>query len=309
MASTLSQLANGRLERLCNRSPGRIRIGAGAEGIERLEAHFRGQAFAPHRHDVYAIGLTLAGVQAFRYRGEQRHCLAGQCHVLHPDEVHDGAAATGAGFGYRMCYVDPALVQDALGGRPLPFVASPVLDTALLPADFAAEVWDLDAALDDVARAVLTVAVADLLVTAAGETAPRLATLAVEAVTRVRALIASHPEAAVPMAALERESGLDRWTLARHFRALFGTSPGRFRTLRRLDTVRRMIGAGIGLAEASVTAGFADQSHMSRRFKAAYGMTPGAWAAAGGAGHERSARPRPRPRDHASQGSLLARIG
>ncbi|MDR3536550.1 MAG: AraC family transcriptional regulator, partial [Acetobacteraceae bacterium] len=27
-------------------------------------------------------------------------------------------------------------------------------------------------------------------------------------------------------------------------------------------------------------AGFADQSHMSRRFKSAYGLTPAAWASA-----------------------------
>jgi AraC-like DNA-binding protein len=31
---------------------------------------------------------------------------------------------------------------------------------------------------------------------------------------------------------------------------------------------------------ASLEAGFADQSHMSRRFKSAYGMTPAAWIAA-----------------------------
>ncbi|WP_331459548.1 AraC family ligand binding domain-containing protein, partial [Nonomuraea sp. SBT364] len=24
----------------------------------------------PHRHDTYAIGITLTGVQTFRYRGE-----------------------------------------------------------------------------------------------------------------------------------------------------------------------------------------------------------------------------------------------
>jgi AraC-like DNA-binding protein len=31
---------------------------------------------------------------------------------------------------------------------------------------------------------------------------------------------------------------------------------------------------------ASAEAGFADQSHMTRRFKRAYGLTPAAWAAA-----------------------------
>jgi hypothetical protein len=128
-------LADGRLdclEGLCTsagaRDTPRIRTGPGCEGIERLEAWFRGRAFAPHRHDIYAIGVTLAGVQTFRYRGEQRHCLPGQCHILHPDELHDGASGTDDGFAYRIVYIDPSLIQQALGGRPLPFVANPVID-------------------------------------------------------------------------------------------------------------------------------------------------------------------------------------
>jgi hypothetical protein len=42
--------------------------------------------------------------------------------VLHPDEPHDGQAGTHDGFHYRMIYVDPALFQQALGGKPLPFL-------------------------------------------------------------------------------------------------------------------------------------------------------------------------------------------
>jgi len=41
-----------------------------------------------------------------------------------------------------------------------------------------------------------------------------------------------------------------------------------------------MIRGGLPLAEAASEAGFADQSHMSRLFKRAYGLTPARWAAA-----------------------------
>jgi AraC-like DNA-binding protein len=287
MKATLQQRGSGRLERLCKRSTAdgsaradRIRIGSGAAGIERLEAFFMGQAFAPHRHDTYSVGITLAGVQTFRYRGEQRHCLPGQCHILHPDELHDGGAGTDEGFGYRIIYIDPRLVQVALGGSPLPFVRCPVVDALGLPEGFASDVWDIDAEIDDLSRSEVVVAVADLLVAAASGGMPKSATPAFAAVSRVRDLIAACPAERHAMAELERLSGLDRWTLARQFRALFGTSPSRFRTLRQLDDVRRLMRSGTSLAEASVEAGFADQSHMSRRFKSAYGLTPAAWVSA-----------------------------
>jgi AraC-like DNA-binding protein len=272
---TLSSSQTGRLERLC----GTIRVGPPAKGIERARAFFRGRPFAPHRHDTYGIGITTAGVQTFRYRGELYRAEPGQCHILHPDEPHDGAAGTDEGFGYRIVHMDPALVQQALQGRRLPFVRAPVLAASHLPSGFAADVWDVDAAIDDLARTGIVAAVATLLTAASGEP-PRGGPLAIAAVTRVRDLIAACPARPHAMDDLERVAGLDRWTLARQFRALFGVSPSRFRTHRRLDHARRLLASGSPLAAAAIDAGFADQSHMSRRFKQAYGLTPGAWRSA-----------------------------
>ncbi|MGA7805171.1 AraC family ligand binding domain-containing protein [Bradyrhizobium sp.] len=56
-----------------------------------------------HRHDCYAIGITLAGVQSFRFRGRQWHCVPGQCHILHPDEPHDGGTHMEAGLRPDAC--------------------------------------------------------------------------------------------------------------------------------------------------------------------------------------------------------------
>jgi AraC-like DNA-binding protein len=49
--------------------------------------------------------------------------------------------------------------------------------------------------------------------------------------------------------------------------------------MRRLALARAAIASGTSLADAAATAGFADQSHMTRHFKRAYGLTPGRWAA------------------------------
>jgi AraC-like DNA-binding protein len=261
-------------------SSDRIRIASGAEGIERVEAYLHGQAFSQHCHDTYAIGITLSGIQTFRFRGERWHCRPGQCHILHPDEMHDGGAGTDEGFSYRIVYIDPSLVREALPGDPLPFVGHPVVEAARLPEGSASEIWDIDGDIDDVARIELVTAVVNLLVSVSSDVTKKSGPLALSRLSRVRDLIAACPTKRRSMDELERLSGLDRWTLARQFRAAFGTSPSRFRTMRQLDHVRRLLKLGTSLAEAAIEAGFADQSHMSRQFKLAYGLTPARWAAA-----------------------------
>ena len=85
-----------------------------AGGVELLRARFAGRAFARHRHDTYAIGVTEVGVQAFDYRGRVERSRPGQVVVLHPDEPHDGRPGAEGGFGYRIVYVEPARIADAV---------------------------------------------------------------------------------------------------------------------------------------------------------------------------------------------------
>lgn len=287
MGRKLYQRSAGRLEGLCDGvghdfrgARNRIRIGRGSAGIERLEARLVGQAFSPHRHDTYAIGVTLSGVQTFRYRGTQRYCLPGQCHVLHPDEMHDGGAGTGEGFRYKIAYIDPALIQQALGGRVLPFVSDPIVENSVFQDALPRGLWRMEEPMDDVQRIELVAAVADLLDRAARSGARKQGFLRLASLLRVRDLIIADPTIRHSIETLEGVSGLDRWALARQFRAAFGTSPSGFRTMRRLDAAGRMIRDGLPLAVAALEAGFADQSHMSRLFKRAYGLTPARWAAA-----------------------------
>ena len=84
----------------------------------------------------------------------------------------------------------------------------------------------------------------------------------------------------VASAELEAATGLTRYAVARHFRACLGTSPYRYLVLRRLDRARTLIRQGAPLVDAALASGFADQSHMTRHFRKAYGLSPGRWAAA-----------------------------
>jgi len=272
------------LERSCQgKVPGWIASTRTGHGVELFRAWFGGEAYQKHRHDTYAIGVTDSGVQVFDYRGSVRASTAGQVLVLYPDEAHDGRAGTDEGFGYRIVYVEPSHLAEALRalcGRPrsLPFVSEPVSANA-----------ELARAVDDAFRAPLeSLAVDGLVVDLARglmagqrEGCPKDTARHVDAraVGRARQFLDAERTRVVHSAELESITGLSRFDLARQFRFMLGTSPYRYLLMRRLEFARERIHRGRPLAEVACDAGFADQAHFTRVFRSAFGLTPARYRA------------------------------
>lgn len=222
----------------------------------------------------------MDGVQSFDYRGSRSDSVAGQVIVLHPDEIHTGEAGTDDGFHYRMLYVEPSLVREALGPRAstLPFLRDAVLTDPHLVRAMHDAFSDIDTSLETVAMDELAVLLADGLL--ANDKSARRSTgslIDLKATRRAREYLDGNLDQVVHSDQLEKVTGLDRYSLARQFRKAFGTSPYRYLTMRRLDQARGDISAGATLVDAAMRAGFSDQSHMTRRFKASYGISPGHW--------------------------------
>ena len=245
-------------------------------GLQRFEAFFAGHGYDLHRHDTYAIGHTLAGVQRFQYRGGWRHSLPGGTIVLHPDEIHDGEAGTELGFQYRMMYIEPALIQQMLGGQPLPFIKNGLSTDPCLFAATEVLLRSLDTPLEPLEAQDALFDLAQALNSAGGVTA-RHASFDYRAAERAREYMHSALDRTVTLEELAHHSGRDRWSLSRDFRLLFGTSPYRYLTMRRLDLVRASLLQGLPLIDAALNAGFTDQSHMTRQFGKAYGLSPARW--------------------------------
>ncbi|MDE1169417.1 MAG: AraC family transcriptional regulator [Pseudomonas sp.] len=243
---------------------------------ERIEAYFAGHGYTPHRHDTYAIGRTLAGVQSFNYRNGRCHSLPGATLVLHPDELHDGEAGTEAGFHYRMIYVEPALIQQVLGGKALPFIKGGISADPRLFAASESLLQGMDNALDPLQEDDAIFDLAHALDAAAGNRRGRRA-FDFQAAERARAFIHATLCTTITLDDLSKACGRDRWSLSRDFRALYGTSPYRYITQRRLDRVRHLMLAGHTITDAALATGFFDQSHMTRQYTQTYGVAPARW--------------------------------
>jgi AraC-like DNA-binding protein len=272
------------LERSCHEAvPSWIASTVPVEGVELFSAWFAGSAYQKHRHDTYAVGVTDSGVQVFDYRGSVHASTPGQVVVLYPDELHDGRAGSDEGFGYRILYVEPALLTDAirtLRGRPspLPFLRDPVSANATL-SEVIEEAFRFP--LESLAIDSLIVGLARGLMAGEGDMARPAVSRRVDAgaVERARQFLDAHKTRVVHSTELESVTGLTRYDLCRQFRLMLGTSPHRYLLMRRLEYARDRIHRKRPLAEVACEAGFADQAHFTRVFRSAFGLTPARYRA------------------------------
>src|SRR5215469_9097702 len=276
MAPSLDDACGAGLERSCD--PGEwVDATRPADGVELFRARLRGSPFNRHRHDVYAIGVTEEGVQAFAYRGTVERSLPGQVFILHPDELHDGRADGPGLFGYRQIYLTPdriASALPALTGRPAPLpFASPVTDDPALARVVRSA---FAGAPEPLAVDTLILQLAEGLLRSSAASLPGTLRCRVDlpAVERGRDFLRSRL-AVARSSEVEAVTGLDRYQFARQFHAVYGTSPYRYSVMRRIDEARGWLRDARPLAETALEAGFADQAHFTRTFKAAFGMTPG----------------------------------
>lgn len=261
----------------------RVRCPPGRNGVELLEAEFERHVFDRHMHETYAIGFTRRGVQRFWCRGATHDSTPGHVIAINPGEVHDGRSGTGGGYAYRMLYVSVAtfrdIVEDALECPPVklevraPLLADPVLARQLNAAWNAMGCSPTSLASDELLRRSLIRLAAlhggqqHLPTTARNETVLR----------HVRDYLHDHVGDAVSVRELAAVASVSRFRLTRQFQKTFGLPLHAYHMHVRLEEAKRRLRSGDQIVEVAAGLGFADQSHFQRRFKGAFGVSPGAW--------------------------------
>lgn len=101
-------------------------------------------------------------------------------------------------------------------------------------------------------------------------------------IARAKKLLEDRYADDVRLEELESEIGLSRFYLVRRFRAEVGMPPHAYQLAIRLDRARVLVTEGVPLVEVASRCGFTDQSHLTRHFRRATGVAPGAYARSAG---------------------------
>lgn len=203
--------------------------------------------------------------------------------TINPGEVHDGEPGTQEGFRYRMMYPSEVLITEILrgagfSGTPVRFPSATVDDPAwthefirfhraIERTDGLCELW---------VRQRLSALLGSLFARwgkKPGTVTPETGNE--RAIRRAADYIRDNAAGGVLLRDAAAVAELSQFHFLRMFTKVFGTSPHEYRMLRCVELARASILQGLPLARASLDAGFADQSHCTRWFRAVYGVTPG----------------------------------
>jgi AraC-like DNA-binding protein len=255
-----------------------------ADGLTLMHAHFTRHAFERHSHDTYSIGATRSGIQTFTCRSTRYASVPGDVILFNPDEPHDGRRGSDDGFGYSMLYVSPDLLDRWRGGadglsRARYFRSSLAHDAGLAHALIQAAAA-LDQAQESLRAEELTSQLIVTLLERYGERSGQASALpdaGARRLERIRDVIEARYAEDLDVETLAREAGLSRTHLTRAFFRHFGMPPHVYLNGVRLRHARHALLDGLSLAAAAIEAGYADQSHFTRRFRGSFGITPGRW--------------------------------
>jgi AraC-like DNA-binding protein len=268
-----------------------------AEGVPVLTATYRKQVFARHAHDHWVLGLVEDGACRSWYRGSNWTLEAGTIVLLPPGEVHDGLPLAGTPWVWRAIYPSADFVtriaEDLFGPGPgvpqipillrgggLPDIPVTVRKDREIVEQFLSVHRQLEVGMTDLeSEASLVMLFHDLLLRHARAVRhpghPRRETRGVQ---QARELIHARSQSRLTMEELANVAGLSLYNFIHAFKREVGIPPHAYLTQIRVERAKQMIHEGMDLATVALGSGFADQSHLTRRFRQFVGVTPGEYA-------------------------------
>ncbi len=251
-------------------------------GIELLRAVYQGHRFSPHTQNTAVIGFAERGTAVVYGANDELLLTPGSVLVIPPGVLHAAQSLGAEHWYYRAFYLTVPQLH-ALGCGPIG--EATVLGTrpyVLSRRSTARQVIAVHDALtnEDSRESDLVPMLAQLL----SAITPRVAAnplpecdegMVAGGIALARRLIDDDPLTRRTIGEMARAARLGRFTFAHAFSRAYGIAPHAYALQRRVAVVRDFLASGEEVSRVAHRVGFADQSHLTRRFLSVVGVTPG----------------------------------
>ena len=271
-----------------------------APGLPYLEirrvADGRNVCYARHSHPQWSMGLILEGQSGYRIQklkgegdGEHYHIIGqGSLVFMNPDQIHACTALDEQPWSYAMFYLDCdwlaqlsyrlGLQQDTLWQDipvnlledPNLFARVSALTERLFASGSDADIAVIEADIEQVFAEVLQV----LAECAEGVSVAARPEPVADAVAAIARQLDQNPEQRLSLEQMSRAAGITPTQLIRAFKRYYGFTPHAYQVNRRIQLGQKALKQGEAIAQAALSAGFADQPHFQRVFKKLLQATP-----------------------------------
>lgn len=246
-----------------------------APDVNLMRARFVRHAFGRHSHPTFSIGVVHYGFEQLRIGDHTEHVSAGGLALINPDVVHTGSPVDADGWAYRVLYPPIELLADVTGTQSPWFGRHLVYDRdaaeSVIAAHRAAEEGDR------LASSTLLRTSLALLWARYGQARRDIVSRSASTRQAEAAREILHARLVDPPS-LDELAGLvdvGRFALVRAFRERYGLPPHAYLNERRIRRACELLDAGLTPGVVAAEVGFADQAHLTRRFRRVIGVPPG----------------------------------
>lgn len=248
-----------------------------------FRATYKRFQFTRHAHEDFALGVMNRGVQKFHYGGEEVYAPATSLITMNAGEFHDGRSADGTEYDYHIIYVPVGLVQkiarEVSGNKQTFHFSTPVTRDMKLSLLFSRVFSLLDQGATGSQLELHSLFYSGLSRLFEHHTREKEEALYLEkrlpkSIEQACDYINDMVKEPISLDEIAQVSGLSRYYFLRLFNSSMGLTPHSYLIQCRLTLAKDKIRAGLSLADIAYDTGFSDQSHLTRRFKQAFGITP-----------------------------------